>query len=46
MISCLYLFINRKELIESGDVSITEDLQLGALVLTKHPKSSETFLHR
>ncbi|XP_045156593.2 protein prenyltransferase alpha subunit repeat-containing protein 1-like [Mercenaria mercenaria] len=36
----------RKELIELGDVSEMEDLRLSALVLTRHPKSSETFVHR
>ena len=42
-----YTFWNiRKELLESGDIPLNEDLKLGALVLTKHPKSSETFIHR
>ncbi|XP_060574914.1 protein prenyltransferase alpha subunit repeat-containing protein 1-like [Ruditapes philippinarum] len=36
----------RKELIESGDILELDDLRLSALVLTKHPKSSETFVHR
>lgn len=31
---------------ESGDLSIVDDLKLGALVLTKNPKSPETFSHR
>lgn len=36
----------RKELVELGEVSELEDLKLSALVLGKHPKSSETFVHR
>ncbi|XP_071170161.1 protein prenyltransferase alpha subunit repeat-containing protein 1-like isoform X1 [Mytilus edulis] len=36
----------RKELIENGDLSVADDLKLGALVLGKHPKSPETFSHR
>jgi hypothetical protein len=35
-----------KELVESGDLSIADDLKLGALILGKHPKSPETFSHR
>ena len=36
----------RKELVESGELSVQDELKLSALVLTKHPKSSETFIHR
>ncbi|WAR00787.1 PTR1B-like protein [Mya arenaria] len=36
----------RKELVETGEVALGDDLKLSALVLTKHPKSSETFCHR
>ncbi|KAI8774662.1 protein prenyltransferase alpha subunit repeat-containing protein 1 [Biomphalaria glabrata] len=36
----------RKELVESGFLNIADDLQFGALVLSKHPKSAETFIHR
>ncbi|KAH3741506.1 protein prenyltransferase alpha subunit repeat-containing protein 1-A-like [Dreissena polymorpha] len=36
----------RKEYVESGELTMAEDLKLSALVLTKHPKSSETFCHR
>lgn len=36
----------RKELVDNGDLSVTEDLKFGGLVLKKHPKSPETFSHR
>ncbi|BFY97924.1 hypothetical protein BsWGS_00963 [Bradybaena similaris] len=36
----------RKELIERGYLSISEDLTFGALVLSKHANSPETFVHR
>ncbi|CAL1538352.1 unnamed protein product, partial [Lymnaea stagnalis] len=36
----------RKELVESGYLNLTEDLAFGVLILTKHPKSPETFIHR
>lgn len=36
----------RKELILSGDLKPEDCLKLGELVLTKHPKSVETFSHR
>jgi len=36
----------RKELIENCALSISADLSFGTLVLTKHPKSPETFIHR
>ncbi|KAK7496820.1 hypothetical protein BaRGS_00011800 [Batillaria attramentaria] len=36
----------RKELIDNGDLSIADDIRLGQLILTKFPKSSETFIHR
>ncbi|XP_012946849.1 protein prenyltransferase alpha subunit repeat-containing protein 1, partial [Aplysia californica] len=36
----------RKELIENSYLSISDDLMLGALILSKHPKSPETFIHR
>ncbi|PVD19913.1 hypothetical protein C0Q70_20407 [Pomacea canaliculata] len=36
----------RKELTESGDLPLTDDLRLGCLILTKFPKSAETFSHR
>ncbi|CAG5121648.1 unnamed protein product [Candidula unifasciata] len=36
----------RKELVESGYLSVTEDLSFGALILSRHPNSSETFVHR
>ncbi|KAK3096488.1 hypothetical protein FSP39_000644 [Pinctada imbricata] len=35
----------RKELVDNGDLSVSDDLRLGALVLSKHPKSPETFSH-
>ncbi|KAL4227340.1 Protein prenyltransferase alpha subunit repeat-containing protein 1 [Mactra antiquata] len=43
---CYTVWNIRKEMIESGDISITDDLKLNSIVLTKHPKSSETFMHR
>ncbi|GFO36467.1 prenyltransferase alpha subunit repeat-containing protein 1 [Plakobranchus ocellatus] len=36
----------RKELIDSGALTLSDDLAFGALVLSKHPKSPETFIHR
>ncbi|XP_059177132.1 protein prenyltransferase alpha subunit repeat-containing protein 1-like [Physella acuta] len=36
----------RKELIESGYLSIKDDLSFGVLIISKHPKSPETFIHR
>lgn len=36
----------RKELILAGDLKPEDCLKLGELVLTKHPKSVETFTHR
>ncbi|GFS01292.1 prenyltransferase alpha subunit repeat-containing protein 1 [Elysia marginata] len=36
----------RKEFIENGTLSLSDDLEFGALVLSKHPKSPETFIHR
>ncbi|RUS83278.1 hypothetical protein EGW08_008958 [Elysia chlorotica] len=36
----------RKELIENGTLSLSDDLAFGALVLSKYPKSPETFIHR
>nr|XP_022329534.1 protein prenyltransferase alpha subunit repeat-containing protein 1-like isoform X2 [Crassostrea virginica] len=43
---CATAWNTRKELVDNGDLSVTEDLKFGALVLTKHPKSPETFSHR
>ena len=40
---CLF---SRKELIENGDLPMAEDLKLGQLILSKFPKSAETFTHR
>lgn len=43
----MYVFVCfRKELVDNGDLSVTEDLKFGGLVLKKHPKSPETFSHR
>ncbi|ESP05302.1 hypothetical protein LOTGIDRAFT_102637 [Lottia gigantea] len=36
----------RKECVESCTLNIEDDLKLGRLILTKHPKSPETFIHR
>ncbi|KAK7115341.1 hypothetical protein V1264_001228 [Littorina saxatilis] len=36
----------RKELIENGDLPLADDLKLGQLILSKFPKSAETFIHR
>lgn len=36
----------RKEMIENNDLSMAGDLMLGQLILTKFPKSAETFIHR
>ncbi|XP_064608015.1 protein prenyltransferase alpha subunit repeat-containing protein 1-like [Liolophura sinensis] len=43
---CATVWNIRKELVQSGDLSIEEDLKLAGLVLTKHPKSPETYSHR
>ncbi|CAH1254295.1 PTAR1 [Branchiostoma lanceolatum] len=43
---CLTAWNIRKELVEAEDLKCTQDLKFAALVLTKHPKSSETFAHR
>ncbi|KAL5005201.1 hypothetical protein ScPMuIL_018657 [Solemya velum] len=43
---CYTVWNIRKELIESGFITLIEDLKLGALILTKYPKSPETFGHR
>ena len=40
------MFDYRKELVEAGELCVQDELKLSALVLTKHPKSSETFSHR
>ncbi|XP_078617354.1 protein prenyltransferase alpha subunit repeat-containing protein 1-like [Branchiostoma floridae x Branchiostoma japonicum] len=43
---CLTAWNIRKELVEAEDLKCIQDLKFAALVLTKHPKSSETFAHR
>lgn len=43
---CSTAWNTRKELVDNGDLSVTEDLKFGGLVLKKHPKSPETFSHR
>ncbi|XP_060076736.1 protein prenyltransferase alpha subunit repeat-containing protein 1-like [Ylistrum balloti] len=43
---CLTAWNIRKELVESSDLNIIDDLKFGALVLSRHPKSPETFCHR
>eukprot|EP00058_Branchiostoma_floridae_P001218 XP_002586706.1 hypothetical protein BRAFLDRAFT_217651 [Branchiostoma floridae] len=43
---CLTAWNIRKELVEAEDLKSIQDLKFAALVLTKHPKSSETFAHR
>ncbi|CAH1783512.1 unnamed protein product [Owenia fusiformis] len=43
---CMTAWNIRKELIEAGKHKVMEDLSLSALILTKHPKSAETFAHR
>ena len=45
-INTVFLWFFRKELIENGILSLSDDLTFGALVLAKHPKSPETFIHR
>ncbi|XP_041372170.1 protein prenyltransferase alpha subunit repeat-containing protein 1-like isoform X2 [Gigantopelta aegis] len=36
----------RKEMVEADNLTLTDDLKFGALILSKHPKSAETFIHR
>ncbi|KAH9505117.1 Protein prenyltransferase alpha subunit repeat-containing protein 1 [Bulinus truncatus] len=36
----------RKEFVESGFLYASDDLTFGTLILSKHPKSAETFIHR
>ncbi|KAK6179616.1 hypothetical protein SNE40_011934 [Patella caerulea] len=43
---CYTVWNIRKECVENGDLTVDEDLKLGELILTKHPKSPETFIHR
>ncbi|XP_071107699.1 protein prenyltransferase alpha subunit repeat-containing protein 1-like [Haliotis cracherodii] len=43
---CYTVWNIRKDLVEYGDVTIADDLNLGSLILSKHPKSAETFIHR
>ena len=31
---------------ESGDLSVLDDIRLGQLIFSKFPKSAETFAHR
>ena len=38
--------VDRKELVQSKVLSPSEDLKLGSLILTRHPKSPEAFAHR
>ena len=40
------LILCRRELVLQAELSIEEDLRLAELVLTKHPKSPETFSYR
>ncbi|XP_013395480.1 protein prenyltransferase alpha subunit repeat-containing protein 1-A [Lingula anatina] len=43
---CYSIWNIRKELLQEKHVSVYEELKLSALVLSKHPKSPETFAHR
>ncbi|XP_062595154.1 protein prenyltransferase alpha subunit repeat-containing protein 1-B-like isoform X1 [Saccostrea cucullata] len=43
---CATAWNTRKELVDNAELSVTEDLKFGALILKKHPKSPETFSHR
>ena len=38
--------LTRKELISAGVLSLEDDIKCSALVLSKHPRSAETFTHR
>ena len=42
----IFISIHRKELVVSGDLCAKEELRFISLILTKHPKSAESFAHR
>ena len=33
-------------MVEADNLTLSDDLKFGALVLSKHPKSAEAFIHR
>lgn len=43
---CYTVWNIRKELISAGVLSLEDDIKCSALVLSKHPRSAETFAHR
>lgn len=43
---CYTVWNIRKELISAGILSLEDDIKFSALVLSKHPRSAETFAHR
>ncbi|XP_031564585.1 protein prenyltransferase alpha subunit repeat-containing protein 1-like [Actinia tenebrosa] len=43
---CYTVWNMRKELVMTSVLNIDDDLQLSSLILSKHPRSAETFSHR
>ena len=42
----LFFPVTRKEMISTGVLSLKDDWKLSGVVLSKHPRSAETFAHR